>query len=55
MLHGPIGWPAHDHPTPIYAEGSVTVKAGAARLLMRRGIPVHFLGRDGSYLGTLWP
>lgn|GEM_PF-20737 len=39
----------------VYAEASVTLKAGAAKLLMKRGIPVHFLGRDGSYLGTLWP
>lgn len=39
----------------VYAEGSVTVKAGAAKTLMKRGVPVHFFSGSGSYLGTLWP
>jgi len=39
----------------IFCIGKVTVRSGAAYLLMEEGIPVHFFGKYGHYRGTLTP
>lgn len=39
----------------IYCLGKVTIRSGAADLLMKEGIPVHFLNKYGGYVGTLMP
>lgn len=39
----------------IYISGSVTVKAGAIKMLLGLGIPVHYLTSGGEYMGTIWP
>ena len=39
----------------IYISGSVTLKAGAVKMLMGRGIPVHYLSSAGEYMGSIWP
>lgn len=36
-----------------YSGGSVTT--GALKLASERGIPIHFFGFYGNYLGTFWP
>ncbi len=39
----------------VYISGSVTIKAGALKMLLKLGIPVHYLSSEGEYLGTVWP
>lgn len=39
----------------IYISGSVTIKAGALKMLLKLGIPIHYLSSEGEYLGTVWP
>jgi CRISPR-associated protein Cas1 len=39
----------------IYCLGRVTVRSGAADLLMKEGIPVHFYNKYGGYVGSLMP
>jgi len=39
----------------LFCIGSVTVKAGALKMLLRRGIPVHFFGHHGDYIGSALP
>ncbi len=39
----------------IYCLGKVTVRSGAANLLMKEGIPVHFYNKYGAYIGSLMP
>ncbi|MEM1653812.1 MAG: type I-B CRISPR-associated endonuclease Cas1b [Candidatus Micrarchaeia archaeon] len=39
----------------IYCYGDVSVRSGAASLLMKIGIPVHFFNMYGGYEGSLYP
>ncbi len=39
----------------IFCLGRVTIRSGAAHLLMHEGIPVHFLTKHGNYVGSLMP
>ena len=39
----------------IYCLGNATLKAGAAMMLMEKGVPVHFFNKHGFYTGTLYP
>ncbi len=39
----------------IYCYGNITVRSGAAMLLMQKGIPVHIFNRHGFYEGSLYP
>lgn len=39
----------------VYCLGKVTVRSGAANLLMKENIPVHFYNKYGGYTGSLMP
>lgn len=39
----------------IYCYGKVSLRSGAASLLMKKGIPVHYFNKYGYYEGSLYP
>ena len=39
----------------VYCLGKVTIRSGAADLLMKEKIPVHFFNKYGGYVGSLMP
>ncbi|MGC8558919.1 MAG: CRISPR-associated endonuclease Cas1 [Nitrososphaeria archaeon] len=39
----------------IYCYGNVTVRSGAAMMLMQKGVPVHMFNKHGFYAGSLYP
>jgi len=39
----------------IYCYGKVSLRSGAASLLMNKGIPVHYFNKYGYYEGSLYP
>lgn len=39
----------------VYCMAPVTLTSGASNYLMKKGVPVHFFGIYGNYLGSLYP
>ncbi|MEM4735880.1 MAG: type I-B CRISPR-associated endonuclease Cas1b [Candidatus Thorarchaeota archaeon] len=51
---GKRAFPIHNV-SDIYCLGKVSVRSGAASLLMEKDIPVHFFNKYGAYVGSLMP
>ena len=44
-----------ENTSDIYCYGNITVRSGAAMMLMQKGIPVHMFNKHGFYEGSLYP